>query len=277
MIRSLTILLIIISSQIYLPLVQGQKQGPRIEKWPEHGFYKLILGKQRQETFTTIPTIVHFVSRKAVQQELAVADYQIAEINKLKKEVFDEVGDIIDDWLIDAKSDAKFPTDALRTSIEKKTIWFENHVRTKVLLSHQVALIDKYPLFLAIRKYGLFKMIAYGPIGHQIELADEQRKKLEEKAGEIRSELAKRIHKLEKEAIKNLLTDLDPKQRKAVMEIYNTFNKTTKPNLNQLLMHLDATNLSDCDARDRSLIEKSRNSTSEKSRQSKSVLDKEPH
>lgn len=119
-------------------------------------------------------------------------------------------------------------------------------VQKNVLLPHQLAWLERYPVFLFVQQNGLFKFLAYTGFGTKLNIRDEQRRLLEEKADKLREKIKKIAIDIENQIFDELTSVLDPDQIEQIDWLKPTFEGSIDFNLKNKLYHLDRANIGSC-------------------------------
>lgn len=185
--------------------------------------------------------------------QLELIDSQRRDFNDLAADAMHQAVRKLDDWISrndDDDSAVAAITEALGSISEE----LEKDVRSRVLLRHQLDLVDRYPIYLMTVRNGLFRMLTYGPLGESVELTAEQRKQLEEKADKMRQKIIDTVIEMEDELHRELTSVLNPEQRKVVDAMRTDFVRRQSYNLNSVIQQLDRSTISSCAGCDASKV-----------------------
>ncbi|HMO16369.1 MAG TPA: hypothetical protein PKD64_19170 [Pirellulaceae bacterium] len=185
--------------------------------------------------------------------QLDLIDSQRRDFNDLAADSMHQAVRKLDDWISrneDDDSAVVAITEALGSISEE----LEKEVRSRVLLRHQLDLVDRYPIYLMTIRNGLFRMLTYGPLGESVELTAEQRKQLEETADKMRKKIIDTVIELEDELHRELTSVLNPEQRKVVDAMRTDFVRRQNYNLNNVIQQLDRSTIGSCAGCDASKV-----------------------
>ena len=155
------------------------------------------------------------VMRDEVQQELQLVDEQrdkvMAAADEARNQMRDEMRDLFSQMrdLSDDERRARF--DEIRGRIESMNADLEARLK-KVLLPHQYERLKQIDVQVRVQQRGA-AALSSGELAEALDLTDEQREKLEQRAEEVQKELQEKMSQLRLEARNKMLDVLTPEQR----------------------------------------------------------------
>ena len=185
--------------------------------------------------------------------QLELIDSQRREFDDLAADAMRQAVRKLNDWVLRNEDDDNAIM-AITESLASIGEEFEKEVRSRVLLRHQLDLVDRYPIYLMTVRNGLFRVLTYGPLGESVELTAEQRKQLEEKADRMRQKIIDTVIELEDELHRELASVLNSEQRKVVDAMRTDFVRRQSYNLNNVIQQLDRSTISSCAGCDASKV-----------------------
>jgi Spy/CpxP family protein refolding chaperone len=153
--------------------------------------------------------------RDEVQQELQLVDEQREQVLTIAEETRDQMRDEMRDLfsqmrdLSDEERRAKF--DEIRGRMEAMNAELEGRLK-KVLLPHQFERLKQIDVQVRVQQRGASALTS-GDVAAALNLTDEQRDKLEQRAEEVQQELRDKFRELQLEARNKMLDVLTPEQR----------------------------------------------------------------
>jgi Spy/CpxP family protein refolding chaperone len=159
--------------------------------------------------------LMGLVMRGEVQQELQLVDEQQEKVNAVTEEMRDTMRDEMRDIfsqmrdLSDEERQARF--DEVRARLESLNSDMEKRLK-KVLLPHQFDRLKQIDVQTRLQQRGAAALTS-GEVAEALDLTEEQREKLEQRAAEVEQELQDQIRQLRVEARNKLLEVLTPEQR----------------------------------------------------------------
>ena len=135
--------------------------------------------------FAVVPVMLGRLFDAKQADQLALVDSQRESFEKLAKDAMQQAVRRVEDWVSNNDEDESSLAD-LEEAIASISEECGKRIRDEILLPHQLNLLDRYPIYLMTLRNGVFRMLAYGPLGDSVELSDEQRRQLEEKADKMR-------------------------------------------------------------------------------------------
>ncbi|MEX0643319.1 MAG: hypothetical protein WD468_11490 [Pirellulales bacterium] len=159
--------------------------------------------------------LLGLVQREDVQQELQLIDEQRDKVDDVIADARQRIGDEMRDMfaemrdLSDEERQARFGE--IRTRFEKFSQEADADLK-KVLLPHQIERLKQIDVQQRIQQQGANALTA-GDLADALNLTDDQRDKLEQRANEVRQELQEKIAKLRLEARDKMLDVLTSEQR----------------------------------------------------------------
>ena len=203
--------------------------------------------------FAVVPVMLGRLFDAKQADQLALVDSQRESFEKLAKDAMQQAVRRVEDWVSNNDEDESSLAD-LEEAIASISEECGKRIRDEILLPHQLNLLDRYPIYLMTLRNGVFRMLAYGPLGDSVELSDEQRRQLEEKADKMRQKIIQTVIELEDELHRELTSVLDPKQRKVVDAMRTDFVRRQNYNLNNLIQQLDRSTIGSCAGCDASKV-----------------------
>jgi Spy/CpxP family protein refolding chaperone len=161
------------------------------------------------------------VMREEVQQELQIVDEQREQVEALADETRDQMRDEMRDlWgqlrdLSEEERRAKF--DEIRGRMEAMNADLEGRLK-KVLLPHQFERLKQIDVQVRVQQRGASALTS-GDVAEALNLSDEQREKLEQRAEEVQQELRDKMRELQLEARNKMLEVLTTEQRAKLDEL----------------------------------------------------------
>lgn len=155
------------------------------------------------------------IQREDVQQEIQLIDEQRDKLEDVVADARQRIGDEMRDAfagmqdLSNEERQERFQE--IRTRFEKLTKESDADLK-KVLLPHQFDRLKQISVQQRIQQQGSSALTS-GDLAETLDLTDEQREKLEQRAEEVQRELQEKIAKLRLEAREKMLDVLTPEQR----------------------------------------------------------------
>jgi len=260
-----------LSSMLFLSTVTASCQETddvilRSEIDKRGGVIKIVSKKGIEEIVAVLPKTLDLLMDSRFANHMQLTESQIEAYEEMASKALKAAREEVDDYLQRIKKDQEKmqwllePVYAAPSNMSigqkefqklldatvKITRKFEVDVRQEILLAHQLRILDLYPVYLAIDRYGIFKILAYGPLGDSVKLRDDQRRLLEEKADEMRKKILETVARLNEEVYEEMVGVLDPEQREIVEPFRKDFVRQADHNIQNLLGHLDRSNLAGC-------------------------------
>ena len=163
------------------------------------------------------PEMESMLQDNQIQQELGLVEDQMNEIREIQKEFSRQMQEQSQSLFSDGKFD---PARAREMGEQMRTVQATMKKKINgVLLPHQQQRLQQLSYHVEMQNRPGGEAIFQGRIADELELTEEQRAKLEERAGEIEQELEEKIAELKKKAREDLLKGLTSEQRKKLDEM----------------------------------------------------------
>lgn len=163
------------------------------------------------------PNMESMLQDNQIQQELGLVEDQMNEIREIQKEFSRQMQQQSQSLFSDGKFD---PTRAREMGEQMRTVQATMKKKIDgVLLPHQKQRLQQLSYHVEMQNRPGGEAIFQGRIADQLELTEEQREKLQERAEEIEKELDEKIAELKKKARADLLKGLTAEQRKKLDEM----------------------------------------------------------
>jgi Spy/CpxP family protein refolding chaperone len=165
--------------------------------------------------------VLGLVTREEVQEELQLVDEQREKVETVvedsrdqireeMRDMFSQMRDLSEDERRERFDEIRGRMDAMNAELEGKL--------KKVLLPHQFERLKQIDVQSRIQQRGA-SALSSGDLAEALDLTDEQREKLEQRAEEVRQELQEKIRKLQTEARDKMLDVLTTEQRAKLNEL----------------------------------------------------------
>jgi Spy/CpxP family protein refolding chaperone len=161
------------------------------------------------------------VTRDEVQEELQLVDEQQEKVETVVDEARDQLREEMQSMfrdmrdLSDEERRARF--DEIRERMDQFNTELEGKLK-KVLLPHQFERLKQIDVQQRIQQRGASALTS-GELAEALNLTDEQREKLEQRAEEVREELQEKMRQLQTEAREKMLDVLTAEQRAKLNEL----------------------------------------------------------
>jgi Spy/CpxP family protein refolding chaperone len=165
--------------------------------------------------------VLGLVTREEVQQELQLVDEQREKVETLvedsqdqireeMREMFSQMRDLSDDERRERFGEIRERMESMNEELEGKL--------KEVLLPHQYERLKQIDFQQRVQRGGAASLSS-GELGEALNLTDEQREKLEQRAEEVREEMQEKIRQLQTEAREKMLDVLTTEQRAKLNEL----------------------------------------------------------
>jgi Spy/CpxP family protein refolding chaperone len=159
--------------------------------------------------------ILGLAARDDVQQELQLVDEQQEELTAVAEEIRNEIGQEMRDMFSQMRDlgddERRERFEEIRARLEEANADAEKRLE-KVLLPHQFERLKQIDLQSRLQQRGAAALTS-GELADTLNLTDDQRAKLEQRAEEVQQELEEKIQQLRIEARNKLLDVLTAEQR----------------------------------------------------------------
>lgn len=161
------------------------------------------------------------VMRDEVQEEIQLVDEQREKVRTIVEEsgekmrsemrgLFEQMRDLSDDERRERFGEIREKMEAMRSEVDGQL--------KKALLPHQYERLKQIDFQSRLQQRGEGGM-SVGAVADALELTDEQREKLEQRAEEVRNELREKVRQAQSEAIEKMLDVLTPDQQAKIKEL----------------------------------------------------------
>lgn len=165
--------------------------------------------------------LIGLAMREEVQQEIQLVDEQLDKVQAVAQEardkmraemrtMFDQMRDLSDEERRARFGEIREKMEAMNAEVEQQL--------NKALLPHQLARLKQIDLQMRMQQRGEGGLSSRA-VADALELSDEQREKLEQRAEEVRAELQEKIRQAQTEAREKLLEVLTPAQKAKLQEL----------------------------------------------------------
>lgn len=170
--------------------------------------------------------LMNLLQNKSIRDEIELVDDQYKKMTQFyqqrQKEIMSEINSLIAPPLSGDKKKSnrsvQFRGTKLKELIKKQKEESESQLR-ELLLPHQLKRLEQVSHQVRMRNSGTLNALTRGKLKEELDLTDEDVKKLQTKSEEIQKDLEAEIAKLRAKAKKNLLKELSPTQRKKLDEL----------------------------------------------------------
>ena len=147
-----------------------------------------------------------------VRNELELADDQWKDIQQLQSDFRDRMRETLrGGFSPDRAQEFKEALTSIRTEMTGRL--------NQVLLPHQQNRLEQLQRHMQLKNSEIGEAVFQGSLAEALELTEEQKEKLSERAAEIRTEMQDEIKRIQAEAREKLLKELTPEQREKLEEL----------------------------------------------------------
>jgi len=172
--------------------------------------------------------LIGLIMREDIQQEIQLVDEQMDKVREVADGVRDEIRGMFDGFrdLNEEERGQRFAE--IRTKMEEMNADTEKKL-AKALLPHQLQRLKQIDLQMRMQSRGEGGLSSRA-VADALELSDEQREKLEQRADEVRKELQEKIRQAQAEAREKMLDVLTPDQKAKLEELTGEVFQITDEN-----------------------------------------------
>lgn len=165
--------------------------------------------------------LIGLVTREDVQQEIQLVDEQREKVLQLAEEARDEMREemrgMFDQMRDLSDEERRERFGEIRTKMEELNAGVESKLK-KALLPHQIERLKQIDFQTRMQSRGEGGLSSRA-VAEALDLSDEQREKLEQRAEEVRQELQDKIRQAQAEAREKVLDVLTPQQKAKLQEL----------------------------------------------------------
>ncbi len=162
---------------------------------------------------------IRLLSSERVQKELELVDDQIEQLEDLQTSQRDEMREMFMEMREIPREERREAMEGLRTQMKELSDKHVNNVK-EILLPHQVARWEQLKFqSKARRSGGTDRLLSSDSMAEQLNITEEQKEEMKEKAKEIRESMQEKIDAIRAEALEELLSVLTPEQQEQYREL----------------------------------------------------------
>jgi hypothetical protein len=161
--------------------------------------------------------LVGLAMREDVQQEIQLVDEQLDKVREVAEEAGGEIRGMFEGFRDLSDDERRERFGEIRTKMEEMNAETEKKL-AKALLPHQLQRLKQIDLQIRVQSRGEGGLSSRA-VADALELSDEQREKLEQRAEEVRKELQEKIRQAQAEAREKMLDALTPDQKAKWQEL----------------------------------------------------------
>jgi len=163
------------------------------------------------------PDSYGLLSDERIRGELGLAEDQWADIQKIQQDFSKRMQEASQNLMVNGRFDPSRAKE-MRGAMESVRTEMTGRL-AEVLLPHQQKRLEQLGRHVHMSSLDLDEALIDGPLAEELELTDEQKKRLQERHAEIQAETDEAIRKIRREAREKLLKELTGSQREKLADL----------------------------------------------------------
>ncbi len=156
------------------------------------------------------------VNNDSVQKEIELIDEQLEQLNQLRSEFSKKISAQMNDFTSGGFDGAR--GDQIKQLVTQLKAQQQEQM-SQILLPHQLDRLKQIALQVQMQRAGNMETLTSQKIAEALEIDEDQKQQLEDRAKEIKAKLDARIARLKEQAREELFRELSPSQRKKLKEM----------------------------------------------------------
>ena len=174
--------------------------------------------------------LFNLLANESVRRELQLKEEQIASVQKIQQETQKRMSEVMRANMAAGNP----PVNGVRELMEEGRKTAESSIE-EILLPEQLARVRQIAYQIEIAQVGLGESLTSGRLGKEIDVHDDQKQHLTDKATAIEAETRLAIAKIRAAAREKLLAELAPEQRKKAEALVGPYFEYEEPNFAKAL------------------------------------------